>query len=373
MKKTSLRLAVTLTLFAAAQASYAVNYTGKLLEIGSLSGRNSAVSINDNLQIAGFAQAPYQTGGAPVQHAGMWDGGTAKFTDLTPQLNGFARANGVNNAGNVVGTIGSDLHPETQTAVVWNGNDMTVLQGNSAGANAINNHDVIVGYAGNQAHKWENGVGTALAVTSDSEYSSATAVNDHGAIVGFISSGAYFQARATKWNGDKISTLDFARNDVATYAQSINNAGQVVGYGFDFDEVRHAELWSADGKVTVLTGPEDGTIHSSAFGINNSGWIVGSASTGLDTYGVLWMGTTGINLNQYLDRGLYDSGWRITLANGINDRGDIVAELANVKNRNLENMSYLLTVSAVPEPEDYAMLLAGLAFVGGIARRRRIA
>ena len=34
--------------------------------------------------------------------------------------------------------------------------------------------------------------------------------------------------------------------------------------------------------------------------------------------------------------------------------------------------SYLVTVTAVPEPETYAMLLAGLAVVGFVARRRKL-
>lgn len=37
----------------------------------------------------------------------------------------------------------------------------------------------------------------------------------------------------------------------------------------------------------------------------------------------------------------------------------------------LDNVSVMGAVTAVPEPEAYAMLLAGLACVGGIARRRR--
>ena len=37
----------------------------------------------------------------------------------------------------------------------------------------------------------------------------------------------------------------------------------------------------------------------------------------------------------------------------------------------LDNVSVSDAVSAVPEPETYAMLLAGLATVGGMARRRR--
>lgn len=37
----------------------------------------------------------------------------------------------------------------------------------------------------------------------------------------------------------------------------------------------------------------------------------------------------------------------------------------------LDNVSVMGAVTAVPEPETYAMLLAGLACVGGIARRRR--
>ena len=50
-------------------------------------------------------------------------------------------------------------------------------------------------------------------------------------------------------------------------------------------------------------------------------------------------------------------------ATGINDRGQIIANAS-------DGHAYLLT--PVPEPETYAMLLAGLSLMGLIVRRRRV-
>jgi hypothetical protein len=53
------------------------------------------------------------------------------------------------------------------------------------------------------------------------------------------------------------------------------------------------------------------------------------------------------------------------------DSGNYTVHVTGITN--LKNAAYLGTVSAspAPEPETYAMLLAGLGVVGFLARRRR--
>ena len=58
-----------------------------------------------------------------------------------------------------------------------------------------------------------------------------------------------------------------------------------------------------------------------------------------------------------------ENGTFLAGATGINDRGQIITNAS-------DGHSYLLT--PVPEPETYAMFLAGLGLMGFIARRRNL-
>ena len=63
------------------------------------------------------------------------------------------------------------------------------------------------------------------------------------------------------------------------------------------------------------------------------------------------------------------SGWVISDAQGINDVGQIAATGYNSSTG--ATHALLLSPAAVPEPETYAMMLVGLALVGGTTRRRK--
>jgi probable HAF family extracellular repeat protein len=98
-----------------------------------------------------------------------------------------------------------------------------------------------------------------------------------------------------------------------SFATGINDAGQVVGYSDMADGSQHA----------FITGPN------------------GAGMTDLNSLVA--------NLG---------SGAFIEKANGINNHGQVIVTIDGVP--------------AVPEPEIYAMLLAGLALIGFMARRRTL-
>jgi hypothetical protein len=68
-------------------------------------------------------------------------------------------------------------------------------------------------------------------------------------------------------------------------------------------------------------------------------------------------------------------GWALIEATGINDNGWIVGNAWNIQT--WESSVFLLNpcdicpIAQVPEPETYAMFMAGLGLMGFIARRRK--
>jgi hypothetical protein len=79
------------------------------------------------------------------------------------------------------------------------------------------------------------------------------------------------------------------------------------------------------------------------------------------------VGHEAIDLNIYLDKSLVDAGWVLTGADDINDQGWIVGSAYN----NLTQQSHGFLMAPIPEPETYAMLLAGLGLMAAVVSRSR--
>ena len=110
---------------------------------------------------------------------------------------------------------------------------------------------------------------------------------------------------------------------------------------------------------------------SIAYAINATGEVVGSSAIagGEGEHAALWTGTTVIDLNSFLDASTVSAGWVLTWARGINDKGWIVGNVHN----SISDVNHAFLLTPVPEPETYAMLLAGLGLLGFMARRRKTA
>lgn len=235
-----------------------------------------------------------------------------------------------------------------------------------------------------------------------------------------------------------------------TQIRSINNAGDVVGYGryesAPGNFIDQSFLRTADGTVTLLTDPATGIpLNFSASGINDAGTIVGSSGfagvgtrsyiraadgslqilpslgvlrlRGINNNGTLTGATTsgGVVLNadlttrvvlsppdsfnvflygtndaetytggfyfqnsgpirsfvydlqndtyRYFDEDLPEAATQSSQLFGMNSLGQFVVQSGGT--------SYLWSpVAAIPEPDTWAMWLAGLAMLGGLQRRR---
>lgn len=230
-----------------------------------------ATDVNESGQvvIAEFA-------GPWVQVRGhIWDDGV--MTDigfLDPGYPGpwdVNQPHAINDSGTVVGMIASTVDLYYRRAYRWDDGVTADLGALSvfAGAAAINNSGQIVGFTGvgwppvPHAFLWDDGVMSDLGFSG-----SAKDINDVGQVVG----------GSTLWDDGETTDLG------AFSAEAINDLGQIVGTSGD-----HAALW--DDGVIVDLGSLEGYPISVAYDINDSGWIVGYASTGhpdYETRAVLW-------------------------------------------------------------------------------------
>jgi probable HAF family extracellular repeat protein len=362
------------SLVLAAPAS-AQNYTA--FDIGSLgTGATYATAINASGQVTGNSvtkDGPYhafvtQANGADMADLGTLPGGFNSY--------GFA----INDKGQVTGksdyanppTIGGP--PTFPHAFVSNPNGTMnlVTSWSFSEGHGINNSAQIAGFepSGGVFVTGVNGLDPRRIGNLNSYTDEAYDINSSGQVVGsaHISSSSYKHAFISSSNHVYASDLG-TLGGFTSSATGVNDAGKVVGYSETtpvYSSPIHAFITDINSNMTDL-GTFGGQ-SSAATDINSNGQVVGWAETGIGNQrhafvtGLNGAGMTDLNSLVHLGNGtfLYD-------ANGINDRGQIIANAS-------DGHSYLLTLTTpVPEPDTYAMLLAGLGLMGFIARRKKVA
>jgi probable HAF family extracellular repeat protein len=260
---------------------------GVMTDLTTVTGnRGQALAINNNGQIAGSSTITPTSAAHPV----VWSGGA--MIDLTPNAapNEGGAANGINDAGHVVGTI------NYSTGFLWQNGILTTLGtlgGPGTFANDINNAGQVVGASystvvtqlGPMQHAflWHNGVMSDLGLLDGDEDSGASAINTAGQIVG--SSGrtdpeTYETTyRSFIYENGEMRALPVPSWD--SYAADINDLGRVVGTMRAAGGMSkwHAYIY-ADGVAKDLNTliPADAGLHLLyAYAINNAGQIVGVA------------------------------------------------------------------------------------------------
>jgi len=211
---------------------------------------------------------------------------------------------------------------------------------------------------GEHATIWNGTTPTDLGTLGGS-FSYAAGINDSGQVVGQMG------GHATIWNGTTPTDLG-TLGGLTSYAVAINDVGQVVGGSATFNGAGHATIWNGTTPTDLGTLP--GGHDSVAYAINNLGQVVGSSYTSGGQHATLWDHGTKIDLNTFLDNATRSAGWVLSIAHGINDSGWIVGDTGNTLHGG-EAHAFLLI--PVPEPETYAMFLAGLGLMGFMARRRK--
>lgn len=155
--------------------------------------------------------------------------------------------------------------------------------GESSQASAINDSGQIVGTYNHgmpncSAMMWQEGVAVPLPNSPGFSMGWALDINNSGVSVGYCTNSAYSPTQAVMWSGGAVTPLGTLPGYLYAQATAINSAGVIVG---DAENIQtfpgEAFVWS-NGQMrnlNALIAPGSGWILKSALSINDSGQIVG--------------------------------------------------------------------------------------------------
>ncbi|MCC7416644.1 MAG: DUF3466 family protein [Acidobacteria bacterium] len=330
-----------------------------------------AEAINDTGQITGMA-----TAGANG-YAFLWDaGGGLRAVDALPLRAApfyFERGLGINAAGQIAGNSTADgstfLWDPVQGVRRVDGGPFPpggIFNPDAlVSANDINATGTIVGRSWSVAPVMWNAATGAQSVLPRGAVGAATAINDAGQIVGYTNA----MVHGFLWQ-DGVGAIAIAglAGTSSAVPADVNMAGVVVGEAA-MGTASLAFIWDAANGTRYLGDLQNAGAGSRALAINDLGFVVGSsASISGSASGFVWHASTGmVDLNLAIDPSDPLFGrFRVFTALDINAAGQIVGQ--GLVDGDGRQHSFLLT--PVPEPQTWAMVLAGLALTGVFARRR---
>ncbi|MDQ2907962.1 MAG: hypothetical protein M3R44_01260 [Candidatus Eremiobacteraeota bacterium] len=345
----------------------------RLIDLGTLGGSSSdAAGINAGGFIVGSANlARNQT-----EHAALWRDGGRTLDDLgtlggpnsdvawpnhsdTDAVAGIAETSAIDPLGEAWSC--SAFFP-TVTHHVCLGfvrrhgvlRALPTLGGFNGYASGINNSRQVVGWAENTTHDptcnppqvlqfkpalWDAaGRVHQLPTFGHDPDGAATAINDNGQVVGIsgrcdVAVGRFSALHAVLWQRGAAVDLGSLGGVAWNTPTDINLLGEIVGFsdlpGDGNGQLNaHAFLWTKDGRPRMKDlGTLGGDVISLANGINDRGQIVG-VSIGATSRAFIWQNGKMTDLNALIP---HDSSLHLISGNGIDDRGDIVGQALNPK------------------------------------------
>jgi probable HAF family extracellular repeat protein len=267
-----------------------------VVDIGTLGGPGSyGAAVSDTGFVVGCADLP---GG--MAHAFLYDGRMHDLGTGGGGAEGSSCALAVNDLGVAAGRSSSgDL-------VVWSGSSVVPI-GVKGTVGGINDANVVVGSAntdgGTRAFVYSRGALTMIGGDAPGE---ATAVNLRGQVVGTLSGRAFLYS-----NG---ALRDLGTLGGFSSAKGLDDFGRVVGMSTDANGTPYPFLWT-NGSMQALPGPSG----SGAIDIDDLGLVIGSAE---GTHGYFLASGAYTRLDTL--PAVVAKGWRHLEPTGVNNRGWIV-------------------------------------------------
>jgi probable HAF family extracellular repeat protein len=286
----------------------------------------TAYDINSTGQVVGRYM-----GSGGVYRPFMYDG---TWHDLGSLGGTFGQANGINDAGVVVGRSGTASG--FAHAFAWHGGSMTdlgVLPGTpESEARSVNAAGAAVGTSWPHAFLHNGSMMTDLG-TLGGQFSQAYAVNAKGDVVGSSTPSGEGMTKGFLYGNGTMTQLP-TLGGTSGEARGINSSGAIVGFAaVATTELMHAFLRDSDGTMHDLHPP--GARESFAFDISDTGWIAGFMDLGNGTpyraFVCLGRGpivdlntvkdSSSTNLHLVIAYAVNDNGWVVGLAtDGVSDR-----------------------------------------------------
>lgn len=300
-------------------SNHAARFTNGLVEdLGVIPGGQLSTGwgINGVGDVVGDSQ--YSVNGGSIRHAALFRNGTVTDLGILPGWGNYARANGINNLGEVVGHSGTSLDTNVTHAFIWdevNGmRDLGTLGGGFAKAFSINDSSEVTGRA--------DGPGGTYAFIWDE----VNGMRNLGTIAGNFSSGNF-----------------------------INANGHVAGWSLiSLDNRRHAFLHdgTAMHDLGAIGDNDFFTDRSEAYGVNIHDVVVGTTYRpyeGGAAYAIAFVYRDGqmLDLETLVDES--GANYRLYTATGINDAGQIAVDAIRIGSPN-EIRAVLLTPNGMPTP-----------------------